>query len=326
MVAHERIRTLLLAAGLGLLGAGCHPDTPVLEKDMDVSVEEFQRINRAWRERRLERLTAPYGWLSLTGLHFLDPGRYRLGSDPDCDIGLDRGPALWGELVVGDDGQVRFEAAPDADVRLEGKPIEAVELSADGPDGPTTLEADRIRIHLVRAGDRVALRVRDPEAPSRRQFAGLDYYPLDPGWRVRARLEAHPPGTTLKIANVLGQLIDEPNPGRVVFQYDGKTHALEAVEEDGRLFFIFADRTSGSETYGLGRFLYADWPVDGEVVLDFNQAYNPPCAFNEFTTCPLPPQSNRIDEWVRAGERRYEGPPGVVHPKPVPPVLVDRKR
>jgi len=212
--------------------------------------------------------------------------------------------------------RVEFIAAEAAGVTLDGAPVGRVVLRP-GED-PPTLEAGGVRIHLVEPGGRLALRVRDPQAPPRTGFAGLDYYPLAPEWRVEADFIAHPEGTTMQVANVMGQLIAEPNPGRVEFVRDGQAISLEAVREDDKLFFVFADRTSGTETYGLGRMLYADLPDNGKVVLDFNQAYNPPCAFNAFTTCPLPPQANRVEAWIRAGERKYTGPPGLDEPRAVP--------
>lgn len=297
---------------LVLLAVGCGPNNkPSDDADRKVDAMNFEQINMEWRERRLERLIEPYGWLSLTGLYMLDVGRHTIGSASSNDIVLARGPANWGRIEVDEDQGVWFEAAAGAGVTLDGQVVDRVRLELDDESGPTTLEADRIRIHLVRPGGQLGLRVRDPEAAPRARFAGLAYYPLDSGWHIEAEFEPHPPGTTLPVANVMGQVIDEPNPGRVRFERDGQVITLEAVLEDERLFFIFADRTSGRETYGLGRFLYADLPDDNRVLLDFNQAYNPPCAFNTFTTCPLPPAGNRMDEWVRAGERAYAGPPGI---------------
>jgi len=155
------------------------------------------------------------------------------------------------------------------------------------------------------------LRARDSEAETRTGFLGLDYFDFDPAWRVEARWEAHPEGTTIPIADVLGELREQANPGRAVFEMDGRQFALEALAAEDQLFFILADRTSGRESYGLGRFLYADLPADGRVVLDFNRSYNPPCAFNAYTTCPLPPPENRLDVPVKAGERGYRGSGGV---------------
>ncbi|MBY6205297.1 DUF1684 domain-containing protein [Halomonas denitrificans] len=263
-----------------------------------------------WRERRRARLTEPYGYLSLVGLVMLEPGTYRLGRAEDADIVLPGGPDRWGRLVVGAD-EVVFDVDPAAigRVMVGGQAAASAVLAAG--DEPTLIEAGGIRAHLVTPGDRRALRVRDPESPTRVGFRGLDYFPIDPAYRVVGEWLPHEAGRTVQVANVLGQLIDEPNPGRVEFELDGTRYSLEAIDSDDDLFYIVADRTSGRETYGLGRFLYSDWPdQDGRVVLDFNRLYNPPCAFSEFTTCPLPPQGNRLDVRLRAGELKYAGSSG----------------
>lgn len=326
MDALETARMRLRATAAVLLGllVGCGGSGEHTTGAEPAVAADFEQVNMNWRERRVSRLTEPYGWLSLTGLHMLAPGETTVGSASDNDIVLARGPDRWGTLRLEDGDRVTFRFAHEGEVRLieadgdqPAAPDEqVVVMTADG-DPPTTLESDELRAHLVRPGGRFALRVRDPRAESRIGFAGLDYYPLERSLRVNARFEPHPEGATLQVANVMGQLIDEPNPGRAVFEIDGKTLSLEAVLEDDELFFIFADRTSGRETYGLGRFLYSDLPQHGRVVLDFNQSYNPPCAFNAFTTCPLPPPGNRLDAFIRAGEKQYEGKPGIENPRPV---------
>lgn len=284
----------------------------------ELSTREFQQLNMDWRERRLDRLTEPQGWLSLVGLVMLEPnGRITVGSGPDNDVVVSAGPARWGTVRVGADSEnVQFESAEAGAVSIGGEHASIGSMTSDPGGEPVYVESDGIRIHLVSPGGRTALRIRDPQAATRTGFAGLDYYSPDPAWRVEAEFVAHPEGSRIQVANVMGQLIEEPNPGMVRFMHEGKTITLEAVLEDDRLFFIFADRTSGRETYGLGRFLYSDLPRNGRVILDFNQAYNPPCAFNAFTTCPLPPQSNRIDAWIRAGEKQYAGQPGIDPARP----------
>src|SRR3546814_481672 len=145
---------------------------------------------------------------------------------------------------------------------------------------------------------------------TRTQFAGLDYWPADPSWKIRGKFVSNPPGKTIPVADIIGSISDEPSPGAVEFERDGKTWRIDALDEgDGRLFLVFADRTNGHGSYGAGRFLYADAPdAAGNVVLDFNQAYNPPCAFTSFATCPLPPPDNRLDLAITAGEKKYAGP------------------
>ncbi|MCA1714910.1 MAG: DUF1684 domain-containing protein, partial [Gammaproteobacteria bacterium] len=157
---------------------------------------------------------------------------------------------------------------------------------------------------------RYALRVKHLEAPSRIQFAGLDYWPADPSWKIDAKFLPHPPGKTIPIASIIGTVDEIPNPGAVEFQRDGRSYRLEALDEgeDG-LFLIVADRTNGHGSYGAGRYIDAPKPdARGRVVVDFNQAYNPPCAFTAFATCPLPPPENRLDLAITAGEKAYAKP------------------
>lgn len=308
-------RSCLYMVLTALALAGCSQQADDGSLPAELATQEFVEVTMDWRQRRLQRLTEPYGWLSLSGLHRLAPGVNTVGAGQENDIVLARGPAQWGRVLVAEDlSSAWFEVSAEDQVLINGERRQRGELLIEDEDGPTRVEADGIRVHLVRSGEVPALRVRDPQAESRQSFVGLDYYEPDPAWRVGARFIKHAEGSTLRVANVMGQLIDEPNPGRAEFEVDGQTISLEAVLSDGRLFFIFADRTSGSETYGLGRFLYADLPERDELVLDFNQAYNPPCAFNAFTTCPLPPSSNRIPLVVRAGEKSYSGTPGLQEP------------
>jgi uncharacterized protein len=295
MGVRKGLLTVALLAGLTACGLPGDPRDPAPA----VSSHENEALE--WRERRLARLTEPYGWLSLVGLEFLESGHWQLGSAPGNDLVVPAGPDQWGELTV-IDNQVWFDAAPGSDVRVNGQPFDSVELRVSGEDGPTLVEAETVQLQLLDRDGRPVLRVRDSQAPTRVDFPGLEYFPFNPEWRVEARWHEHPPGRTLLIANVLGELIEEPNPGWAEFEFEGRTFGLEAVDSTDQLFFILADRTSGHESYGLGRFLYSDLPEDGVVVLDFNRAYNPPCAFTEYSTCPLPPPENRLDVRIEAGE------------------------
>lgn len=311
------VSRLVLPVVAALVLAGCERQNDVaMRSGAELSAETFEKVNMDWRKRRVARLTEPHGWLSLAGLVMLETGsRITVGSASTNDVVVSAGPERWGSIQVADDGQVRFDVAARGAVRIDGEDAASVEMTPGGDGDPVHVEAAGIRLHLVAPGGKTALRIRDPGAATRAEFVGIDYYPLDPEWRIAAEFIPHPDGSTIQVANVMGQLIEEPNPGMVRFVHQGKTISLEAVREDDRLFFIFSDRTSGRETYGLGRFLYAELPRDGSVLLDFNQAYNPPCAFNAYTTCPLPPQSNRIDAWIRAGERKYAGKPGLEYPR-----------
>jgi len=152
----------------------------------------------------------------------------------------------------------------------------------------------------------VGLRVKDPQSPKRLGFHSIPSYPADARWRIEARWEPAPPGNVLAVPNILGTVDEMPSPGTAVFTVNGQEYRLTPVLEEGdpRLFFVFADSTNRTDTYGAGRFLYAEPPQQGRVVLDFNHAYNPPCAFTAYATCPLPPKQNRLPFAVPAGEKR----------------------
>lgn len=265
----------------------------------------------AWSADRIARLTAPDGWLSLVGLHWLQAGEQTVGCGDDNAVVVAAGPDHLGKLVVAGK-QATFVPADGLQFTADGKPGSgSVALVADSQGEPTVIgfANGSASLVLIERGGRLALRVRDANAVTRTGFKGIARYPVDIGWRLDARFEPHEPGKTLPIASVINTLDDMANPGAVVFEKDGRTFRLEAVDEgDGRLFLIFGDRSNGRETYGAGRFLYAA-PADanGHTVVDFNESYNPPCAMNAFSTCPLPPPENRLDLLINAGELKYAG-------------------
>jgi uncharacterized protein (DUF1684 family) len=272
-------------------------------------VDHRRRVEAA-RRARLERLQDPEGWLSLVGLEWLHDGENSVGADPHSDVVLRGGdaPARAGTLLVGG-SEVRFVAAPDVEVTRDGQRIADVTLRDDVAGPPTKLAIGSLRFHLIRRGERWALRVRDRNAAALADFRGIAYFSIDPSWRVVGLLE--PPGAaTLAVPDVIGLVTDEPSAGTFVFARDETEYRLAAMpgDEPGRLWLVFGDATNGRETYGGGRFLYTEPPVDdGTVVADFNFAYNPPCVFSPYATCPLPPDGNRLPIRVEAGERAYEG-------------------
>jgi uncharacterized protein (DUF1684 family) len=258
-----------------------------------------------WRRDRETELRAEDGWLAVSGLHWLKEGENAFGSAPGAEIVLpDRSlPARAGALVLrGESLSVRLE--PGVAGSLAGRPVVTTPLRAE----TDRLRVGRLDLQVIRRGGRLGLRVRDPEAPARREFAGLSHFPVDERLRVVARFLPQATPRTIPIPNVLGTVNDMPTPGDAVFHLAGREYRLSPVLEAAdaqELFFIFRDRTSGRQTYGGGRFLYTDLPRDGRVVLDFNRAVNPPCAFTAFATCPLPPPQNRLDVAVEAGEKTY---------------------
>ena len=273
------------------------------------STDDYTAQIEAWRTQRAERLKAPGGWLSLIGLDWLKPGRNTIGSAKGNDIVIAKAPARLGTITLdGDAATIELDAGVAA--TIDGAAAARATLLDDSHEKPTTVAFASVSFYLVDRGGRKGLRIKDSEAATRTGFLGLDNFPIDPAWRIEADWVAFDPPQSLEIPNVLGTIDAMPVPGKAVFTRDGKTWELLPVLESAdaqQLFFIIADRTSGKETYGAGRFLYADAAKDGKVVLDFNKAYNPPCAFTPFATCPLAPPENRLPIAVNAGEKRYRG-------------------
>ncbi|MEQ4575978.1 MAG: DUF1684 domain-containing protein [Gammaproteobacteria bacterium] len=303
--------------GAGLLAllalAGCgREDAPQPARPAEALDRQFLAETLAWREQRLEELRKPDGWTSLVGLHWLELKAHYIGSGPDSGIRLAVGPAKMGLVSVEGD-KVWFTPEKHAALTLDGKPLAGrIRFYSDRDDAPTTIGFDegKGRLTLIQRGDRRALRVRHADADSRVRFAGLDYWPADPAWRVEARFVPNPAGKKIPIVDIVGITTEQPNAGAVEFEKNGRTYRLEAIGEPGHeLFIVFADRTSGHGSYPAGRFIDAGAPdAQGRVVLDFNRAYNPPCAFTPFATCPLPPPENRLDLAVAAGEKNYRKP------------------
>jgi uncharacterized protein (DUF1684 family) len=263
-----------------------------------------------YRKRRAQGLAAPDGWTSIIGMHWLEPGRYTIGSAKGNDVLLAIGPARIG-VVEEKDGQAVFTPEPDVSLTVEGAPLTApVELQLYSRGKPATTVAydgGKGLVTVIVSGKRRALRVRHSDAPARLNFAGLDFWPFDASWRVKGRFVPHQPARVVEVLDVLGGLNDQANPGVVVFERDGKRFQLEVIGDSSRgLSLMFADRTNGKGSYPAGRFLFTELPdANGEVLIDFNRAYTPPCAFTEFGTCLLPPPENRLDLAITAGEKTY---------------------
>lgn len=269
--------------------------------------DDFDSSLAGWKKNRDERLRRPDGWLTLVGLGWLEPGENRVGSAAESRVVLPKAaPASVGTLQV-DGERIRFTAAPGVAVRGGGKPVTSLDLADDRDGAPTVLEVGTVSFYAIRRAGRAAVRIKDSAAPALAAFRGLDYYPADRRWRVEARFEPAPTPREVEVPNVLGYVEKMPSPGHVVFRWDGAEHRLLALDDtgDGRLFLVFGDTTNGRATYGGGRFLYTDPPVDGRVVIDFNRAYNPPCVFSPYATCPLPPRGNKLLFAIEAGEKKY---------------------
>lgn len=309
-----RVRGLLPPAIAALLfggAAGCRP--PAGGACAECSAYEAELA--AWRAEREAALRGPEGWLALAGLRWLDEGEYVVGADPGADVVFPAGaPAELARLTVRG-GEAALRVAEGASARLRGEPVREALLRSDAVPG---VPADRVQIGdrfvmlVIARGGRLALRWYDAEAPERRTFAGLEAFPADPRWRVRARFEAFDPPRTIEQPTVVGVVQAAEVPGVAVFTIAGREHRLTPIREEGpagaELLFVFSDETSRAETYRGGRFLITPLPgPDGTLELDFNRAHNPPCAFTAYATCPAPRDENYLPLRVTAGELAPRG-------------------
>jgi uncharacterized protein len=274
---------------------------------------DFESELTQWKQERVTRLTAPDGWLTLIGLHWLDTGTHTIGSAADNSIRFAGGPAHLGKVEVTPRRIVFFptheaEATTDGGLPIRATKTGSIRLDYHD-DPPTVVRSGSLSFFVIQRGERLALRVRDNEAARRRDFAGIDYFPADPSWRIEADWVQFETPREIPITNLLGQTSPGKVPGKAVFTRDGQTIELIPFAESAgeTLFFVISDGTSGEETYEAARFLYAAPPKDGKVILDFNRAQNPPCAFTPFATCPLPPRENQLKIRVPAGEKNYRG-------------------
>ncbi len=262
---------------------------------------------RALREKRL---ASENGWLTLVALHWLAPGQNAFGSDPALPLSLEAPgiPPRAGAFVLDPDGTVRLVVEAGAPVTVDGAPPTGAPLVTDRAGKPSVVEAGRVRLTVIERGGELAVRARDPENARRREFRGIEHFPVDPSLRVEGTFEKYDAPREIEVPSAQGPAQKSLAPGLVRFMIDGKERTLEPTVEsptDDTLFFVFGDATNGTETYGAGRFLYANAPKDGasKVVLDFNLAQNPPCAFTPYATCPLAMPRNVLPERIEAGER-----------------------
>jgi uncharacterized protein (DUF1684 family) len=289
------IRLALLAP---IATLACGPADRSAPGDPDAAVREWRAKHEADYRRE---------WVTIAGLHILKPGVNSVGSAKTNDIVLAAStPARIGQFVLEND-TVRFEPTPDARVMLDGEPVtQAVSLQDDSVRDADELAIGDVRLVVHVTGDQRAIRVRDPNGPQARDFRGFAWFPIDPQYRVTGRLirDAHP--QVFKVLNTYGDVDDYDSEGVVEFQIGGQTLRLRPfTTRPKRFYFVFRDASSGHETYETARFLYSDLADDGTTVLDFNMAYNPPCAFNPYTTCPIPLRENRLPIKILAGEKAY---------------------
>ena len=308
-------RTVVALAVAALSAAACgqrQEAVPPKADTGDAAVKETEQF-RAKHEADYRK-----EYVSLAGLFFMNPGVNTAGSAAGSTIQLPaRAPSSIGRFVL-TGAEVRFEPAPGVNVTLKGQPITApIDVKSDEhldsagkKDGPDEVTVDGIALWVHPSGDRLAIRMRDEQGEVARAFEGFHWFPIQPNYRVVGKFIKDPAASEFHTVNQLNDDVVYKTEGVVEFTLNGETVRLRpATTRPGRLYFIFRDGTSGKETYDTARFLYSDLRDDGTTVLDFNQAYNPPCSFNPFTTCPLPIPENRLHVRILAGEMAYPHPP-----------------
>ena len=283
---------------------GCHR-TP--SSTSEPPVENHLAQVQAWRDKH----EADYrrDFVTISGLHFLDDGSHTIGSGAGSDIVIDAAlPARVGTMTVQAD-RVRFEPAAGVIVTQKGKSVVGpVVMKEPGVSSTPEITVGDVRLVIHSTGDRLALRVRDPNGQQAREFEGFDWFAIEPGFRVVGRFIRDEEPRQVPVVTTFGDEDFALIEGVVEFTLDGQTLRLRPfTTRPKRLWFVFRDASSGQETYATARFLYADLRDDGTVVIDFNEAYNPPCAFNPYTTCPIPLKENRLPVKILAGEKTYRG-------------------
>jgi uncharacterized protein (DUF1684 family) len=296
---HTQMRQFLavaLAAGLGVAA-------------VSAAASEYEDEIEAWRVEREATLRADDGWLTVSALFFLREGDNSFGSSQRNDFVLpDLVPAEAGVFEYRG-GTVVVRAPAGGTVTVDGEAVTTAQLYP--AERRLTLTWGPVSLWVHYSGERLAIRVRDTDTDIRKNFTGLDWYGVDPGYRVRGKFTPHTEPITVKTMNILGDIETYTSTGYVTLTVAGTEMRMLPVNSGSQLWFIMRDLTSGEETYSAARFLYADAPdAEGWTTVDFNMAYNPPCAFNPHTTCPLPPPDNRLDVRIEAGEKDYRGPSG----------------
>jgi hypothetical protein len=261
-----------------------------------------------WRRAYEATLKSDDGWLTVTGLFWLHEGENKFGSDPLNDIVLTEGnvPAELGSFNM-HDGKIEVTISPGVQIKMKGQTVQSAAIL---PDSEDRLALGDLSLLVHKSGERYAVRVRDKNSKLRKNFAGVSWFPIDEHYRVTAKFVPYDPPHELEIQNLAGDTLKIPSPGYAEFTLAGEQYRLEAIAQASGLNFIFRDLTSGKVTYPAARFLDTPAPTNGQLILDFNEAYNPPCAYNPYTTCPLPPPQNRLRIRIAAGEMMYKGTHG----------------
>lgn len=291
---------LLLLTTFVLLSCGTKNEKPT-------ATSKYESEINNWHTKRLGRLKKETGWLNLVGLFWLKEGKNTFGSSKKNDIVFpDNAISEIGTLIK-KDSTIVFNAIGKSKVTLNGKNILTIKMKPDISGEPTILELGSLRWFIIKRGEKYGIRLRDLEAVLVKNFEGIERFPVDEKFKIVAKFVPHINPKTIIIPTILDTFEKEISPGKINFVLNEKEYTLEPTSAGNRLFIVFADLTSGEETYGAGRFLYIEGPdSNNNVILDFNKSYNPPCAFTKFATCPLPPEENKIRVRITAGEKKFD--------------------
>ena len=303
---NSRFISAAAIAAFALFAAGYSHAAPA--KKAELSLEYIADIE-AWHDKVETSLRRDNGWLTLAGRFIMKPGVNTFGTGKDNDIVfppqlIGTGPERLGTLTV-TAGKVVLNTALGVAMTADGKLFTGERIMGADSGKRDWVSLDRIAMHIIERNGTYVLRLADNQSEVRKNFPGRIWYETNPAFLVDAKFVPYPPGRTISIVNVIDEVSDEPCPGYVVFKLKGKTHKLDVIGEDDGLFFVIRDGTSGNTTYRPSRFLFVEKvPAPNTTFkLDFNKAYNPPCAFSEFTTCPLPPKQNIMQTKIEAGEK-----------------------
>ena len=293
--------SLILLSAIALISCG----EPSEELGPEPLPENYEENVSQWIDDRIETLKEPTGWLRLAGMYVLEEGENSFGSGNDRDVQFPEGTiAEQAGTFILEGNQVRMRAADGVEITAQNEPVTEMVIF-DGEDAPE-IQHGSLEWFVIQRQDLIAIRLYNKENEKADRFDGFDRYPIKPDWHLKARFIPNPDGSTMEVPNVLGQTEVVQNPGAFEFRAEGETYRLQAIERDAdQLFVIVGDLTNQEDTYQAGRFIYVDHPDEnGYSVIDFNKLYNPPCAYNRYTTCQLPPASNRLDLAITAGEKR----------------------
>lgn len=289
----------LAALALTIISAGCHRDHQAIP-----DWESYTAEHEKWQENRLERLKSENGWLNLAGLYWLSEGKNSFGSDSSNTIIFpEKFPAFGGTIIL-EDSTARLVINPETPITTGGKPIDDTILSNDNQPNTTVLAHGSFRWFIIRRGAQFGIRLRDLEHPRTGALDHIPSYPFNKKFVVEARMVPFDTVRIVEVPTVIDGYTEQYQaPGELVFRINGKRQTLLPFSSGKGYFLIFGDETNGMDTYGAGRFLYTEMINGDRVIIDFNKATNPPCAFSPFATCPLPPPENLLEMEIRAGEK-----------------------